>query len=95
MTAFFNISVGGADVARAYLSFTPEKQIVIDLLEGDNHVKLIGCDLKQMRAVIENHLRAKHGDKKLEFREAEPASLPDYEQKFREIKDELLSVFRK
>jgi hypothetical protein len=95
MTAFFNISVGGADVARAFLSLTPDKSIVVDLLEGDSHVKLIGSDLKQISAIIGNHLVTKHANGKLDVREAEPAVLPDYEKKFREIKDELLSVLRK
>jgi hypothetical protein len=95
ITAFFNISVGGADVARVFLSLSPEKRIVIDLLEGDSHVKLIGDDLKQMCAIIGNHLVTKHGDNKLEVREAEPADLPDHEKRFREIKDGLLSVLRK
>jgi len=95
MTAFYNISVGGADVARAFLSLTPDKSIVVDLLEGDSHVKLVGRDLSQICAIIGNHLVTKHGDGKLDAREAEPGILPDYERKFREIKDELLRVLRK
>ncbi len=95
MTAIYNISVGGADVARAFLSLTPQNEIVIHLHEGDCSVKLIGTDTRCLCDIIVNHLVAKHGDKKLEVREAQPAELPDFERKFREIKDELLQFLRK
>ena len=95
MTATYNISVGGADVARAFLSLTPDKQIVIHLWEGDDSVRLIGPNLKALCEIIANHLITKHGDKKLEVREAAPEVSPDCERKFREIKGELLQFLRR
>jgi hypothetical protein len=95
MTAIYNISVGGTDIARAILSLTSQKEIVIHIVEGDCSVRLIGTDMRYLCNIIANHLVAKHGDKKLEAREAKAAELPDFERKFREIKDELLQFLRK
>ena len=95
MTAIFDISMGGADVARAFMSLTSGDEVVIDVVEGDAHVKLISSDVKKLVDMIACHLISKHGEKKLEVREAQPAQLPEFERKFRKIKDELLQCFRK
>lgn len=95
-TAIYNLSVGGTQRGRVFMSISPNFLLVLDIVYPDDERMPINAGtpaelIRQFREVM----RQKYGNERIALIPATPAEIEDYLARFRECREALLGrVFK-